>query len=91
MDKYKNEERTIKNHWKNMKEYFMIIDPEMINAYWHKYDYVKNLSRGDFWDGKNNDDSHRNFRYVDFENIYTGAYQYDESYEKFMDGRIVRT
>jgi hypothetical protein len=91
IEKYLKEDRTIENHWKNLKNYFMIIDPDMINAYWHKYDYVKNLSRGDFWNGKNNNDSFRQFRYVDYMNIYSGAYQYDESYETFMNGKIVRT
>lgn len=85
----KNQELNYMQHWDNMKKYFLTINPEDINAFWLKYDKLRDFTISDFYQGRNQSDAYKMFKFQDWANIYTSQYVYKPEYEKICESRIL--
>ncbi len=99
LSKYVESDMNVKLFWERIRDFFIIIDHEDLNAYWHKYDKFRNISRlytepGEYCKDAYEDfeylkdwDPYKNITFADFLNIYCKSYIYEKWMEESRRGR----
>lgn len=83
---------TVKEYWKYLKDYFMIIPKCLLDAFWFKYDARRANESSDwgvcFRNDSQNDLLTYNFDFVSWLNLYSGDLTYKPEYEKICQERF---